>query len=113
MNYVYLIAGVVIGIVFLGMAKNTRKRKAIPFEVTKKLKSNKHMDEYNLWCDTECQSDTLIGLSLIIFGISATFMDNNRLIGNIIAAISLVLFIIGYFKKVINNKKYLHHFFVR
>lgn len=113
MNYVYLIAGIVIGFVFIGMGKNTKKRKAIPYEVTKKLKSNKHMDEYNIWCDTESSANYTIGCSLIIFGISATFMDNNRLIGNILALISLILFVFGYFKKIINNKKRLNHFFVR
>lgn len=113
MNYIYLAIGLVVGAVFLGMAKNTRRRKAIPYEVTKKLKSSKHMDEYNQWCDTEACADTIVGAGLILFGLSVTFVDTNLAITNIIAIISLIVFVVGYIMRIVNNKKHLNHFFVR
>ena len=113
MNYLYLALGVIIGAMFLGMAKNCRKRKVIPYEVNKKLKSSKHMDEYNIWCDTEARSDTIIGIGFILFGFSATFMDSNALLSGIIAIISLIIFMVGYIMRIANNKKRLGHFFVR
>ena len=113
MNYVYLALGLIVGIVFLGMAKNTRRRKAIPYEVNKRLKSSKKMDEYNKWCDTEAKADTIVGTGLIIFGLSATFMDGSIALTNIIAIISLVVFVVGYVMRMANNKKRLGHFFAR
>lgn len=113
MNYLYLALGLVVGIIFLGMAKNAKRRKAIPYEVIKKLKSSKHMDEYNEWCDRESLSDTVIGGGLILFGLSATFMDSSNAVSNIVAIISLLVFIVGYVMRVVNNKKHLNHFFVR
>ena len=73
MNYIYLAIGLVVGAVFLGMAKNTRRRKAIP----------------------------------------VTFVDTNLAITNIIAIISLIVFVVGYIMRIVNNKKHLNHFFVR
>ena len=73
----------------------------------------KKMDEYNEWCDTEAKADTIIGISLLVFGISSTFMDSVVWLGNIISIISLIVFITGYIIRVINNKKHLGHFFVR
>ena len=113
MNYIYLALGGIIGAIFLGMAKNTKRRKAIPYEVTKKLKSSKKMNEYNKWCDTESRADVIVGVGLIIFGLSATFMDSNIALGNIIAIISLIVFVAGYIMRIVNNKKRLGHFFVR
>lgn len=113
MNYIYFFIGLIIGIVFIGIGKNTRRRKTIPYEVTKKLKGSKKMDEYNEWCDTEAKADTIIGISLLVFGISSTFMDSVVWLGNIISIISLIVFIIGYVTRVVNNKKHLGHFFVR
>lgn len=113
MNYVYLAIGLIVGAVFLGMAKNTRRRKAIPYEVTKKLKSSKRMDEYNQWCDREAQADTIVGIALILFGLSVTFSDTSLAVTNIISIISLIVFVVGYIMRIVNNKKHLNHFFVR
>lgn len=113
MNYIYFFAGLIIGIIFIGIGKNTRNRKTIPYEVTKKLKGAKRMDEYNEWCDTDAKADTFIGTAFLIFGISSTFMDSVVWLGNIISIVSLVIFIAGYAIKVINNKKHLGHFFVK
>lgn len=113
MNYLYLAIGVIVGAIFIGMGKNSKRRRAIPYEVTKKLKGNKHMDEYNEWCDTESKGDYIIGVSLFVFGLSATFMDSNRTVGNILAIISLAGFITGFVMRVVNNKKKLNHFFIR
>ena len=33
MNYIYLILGVVLGIVFIGRGKNARNKKFVPYEV--------------------------------------------------------------------------------
>lgn len=113
MSYIYLALGFVIGIIFIGMGKNARHRKAIPYEVNKKLKSSKRMDEYNEWCNTEATADTIVGCGLILFGFSATFTDSNAAVSGIIALISLAVFIFGYIKRLANNKKHLGHFFVR
>lgn len=113
MNYIYLAIGLVVGAVFLGMAKNTRRRKAIPYEVTKKLKSSRRMDEYNQWCDTEARADTIVGIGLIVFGFSVTFVDTNILVTNVLGIISLIVFVTGYIMRIVNNKKHLNHFFVR
>lgn len=112
MNYIYLGIGIIVGIIFLGMGKNARNRKAIPIEVTKKLKSNKKMDEYNEWCNTESTADTVIAVSLFVFGISATFMDSNLLVANILSILSLIVFIVGFIMRMSNNKKHLNHFFI-
>ncbi|MCQ2755128.1 MAG: hypothetical protein MJ231_08835 [bacterium] len=113
MNYIYFFAGLILGIIFIGIGKNTHNRKTIPYEVTKKLKGSKKMDEYNEWCDTEAKADTIIGTAFLVFGISSTFMDSVVWLGNIISIISLILFVTGYFIKVTNNKKRLGHFFVK
>lgn len=113
MNYVYLAIGLIVGAIFLGMAKNTRRRKAIPYEVTKKLKSSKRMDEYNQWCDAEAKADVIVGTGLILFGISVTFVDTSLVVTNIISIVSLIVFVIGYIMRIVNNKKHLNHFFVR
>lgn len=113
MSYLYLAVGIILGIVFLGMAKNISKRKVLPPEVNKKLKNAKHSDELDAWCKVETASDIVVGTGFILFGISATFMDSNILIGNILAIISLLLFVGGYVRRIINNKKHLNHFFAK
>lgn len=113
MSYLYLAVGIALGIVFLGMAKNVSQRKALPREVIKNLKNAKHSDEFESWCKAETFSDVVIACGFILFGISATFMESNILVGNILAIISLVLFIGGYIRRIVNNKKHLKHFFVR
>ena len=76
-------------------------------------KASKHMDEYNQWCDTEARADTIVGAGLILFGLSVTFVDTNLAITNVIAIISLIVFVVGYIMRIVNNKKHLNHFFVR
>ena len=49
MNYIYLAVGLIAGIFFLGKARSTSRRKMIPYEVTRELKSSNRMDEYNRW----------------------------------------------------------------
>ncbi|MGN1048782.1 MAG: hypothetical protein ACI4QZ_09270, partial [Eubacteriales bacterium] len=75
--------------------------------------SSKKMNEYNKCCDTESRADVIVGVGLIIFGFSATFMDSNIALGNIMAIISLIVFVSGYIMRIVNNKKRLGHFFVR
>ncbi len=113
MNYLYLILGVVLGIVFLGRAKNARKQKFVPYEAKMKLKTKKTIEKYDDWCKNEATGCTLIGLGFMIFGLSATFMDSNALVSTIIAVISLVIFIVGFFMRIYNNKKYLGHYFTK
>ena len=113
MNYIYLILGVVLGIVYLGRAKNASKQKFVPYEAKMKLKTKKTMDEYAAWCHSEATGCTLVGLGFIIFGISATFMDSNALLSTVIAVVSLVIFIVGFMMRVVNNKKHLGHFFTK
>lgn len=113
MNYLYLILGLVLGIVFLGRGKNAAKKKFIPYEAKMKLKSKKTMEDYDEWCKKESLGCRLVGSGFIIFGVSATFMDSNALISTIIAVVSLVVFIVGFMMRVINNKKYLGHYFTK
>lgn len=112
-NYIYLFAGILLGIVFIGIAKNINRRKTIPYEVTKKLHAHKTMDDYNEWCEKEVRGDRLIGCGLILFGVSSTFFDSIPLLGGILAVISLGLFVVGYITRIVNNKNLLGHFFVR
>lgn len=113
MNYIYLILGIALGVVFLGRAKNARNQKFVPYEAKMKLKSKKTMDQYNAWCKGEANGCNLMGLGFIVFGLSATFMDSSALISTIISIASLVLFIVGFFKRVYNNKKHLGHYFTK
>ena len=113
MNYIYLILGIVLGIVFLGRAKNARNQKFVPYEAKMKLKSKKTMDQYNDWCKGESRGCSLIGLGFIVFGVSATFMDSNALLSTVISVVSLVIFIVGFFLRLYNNKKHLGHFFTK
>ena len=113
MNYIYLILGVVLGIVFIGRGKNAKNQKFIPYEAKMKLKTKKTIEQYEEWCKTEGLGCTLVGLGFIVFGISATFMDSNALLSTIIAVVSLVIFIIGFMMHVINNKKHLGHYFTK
>lgn len=113
MNYIYLILGIVLGIVFIGRGKNARNKKFVPYEVKAKLKSKKTMEEFEDWCKREAFGCTLIGSGFIVFGLSATFMDSNALISTIISVISLVLFLIGFFWRIYNNKVHLNHYFTK
>lgn len=113
MNYIYLILGIALGIIYLGRAKNARKQKFVPYEAKMKLKSKKTMDQYDDWCKGEANGCSLVGLGFIIFGFSATFMDSNALLSTIIAVVSLVVFIVGFFMRIYNNKKYLGHYFTK
>ena len=45
MNYIYLAVGLIAGIFFLGKARSTSRRKMIPYEVTRELKSSNRMDD--------------------------------------------------------------------
>lgn len=113
MNYIYLILGIVLGIVYLGRAKNAKNQKFIPYEVKTKLKTKKTMEQYDSWCKGEAKGCTLIGLGFVIFGVSATFMDSNALLSTVISVVSLVVFIVGFFMRVYNNKKRLGHYFTK
>ena len=113
MNYIYLAVGLIAGIFFLGKARSTSRRKMIPYEVTRELKSSNRMDEYNRWCNTESQADVIVGLGLILFGFSVTFADTNPVITNILSILSLIVFVVGYIMRFINNKKHLGHLFVK
>ena len=113
MNYVYLILGIVLGIVFIGRAKNARNRKFVPYEVKNNLKTKKTMEQYEEWCDREAKGCSLVGSGFILFGISATFMDSNALLSTAIAVVSLVLFLVGFFLRIYNNKKHLNHYFTK
>lgn len=113
MNYIYLVLGIVLGIVFIGRGKNARNHKYIPFEAKAKLNTKKTKEDYDEWCSKEALGCTLVGVGFIAFGLSATFMDTNLLIGNIIAVISLAVFIVGFFLRIVNNKKHLNHYFTK
>jgi len=101
MNYIYLILGIILGIVFLGRAKNAKNKKFIPYEAKMKLKSKKTIDQYDEWCKKEA------------LGLSATFMDSSVAVGNVISIASLVIFVIGFIMRIINNKKHLGHYFTK
>ena len=113
MNYIYLILGVVLGIVFIGRGKNAKNQKFVPYEAKMKLKNKKTIDQYDEWCKAEATGCFLIGIGFVIFGISATFMDSNALLSTIIAVVSLVVFIVGFMMRVVNNKKHLGHYFTK
>ena len=113
MNYIYLILGIALGIVFLGRGKNAKNQKFVPYEAKMKLKNKKTIDQYDEWCKAEATGCFLIGIGFIIFGISATFMDSNALLSTIIAVVSLVVFIVGFMMRVVNNKKHLGHYFTK
>lgn len=113
MNYIYLILGIALGIVYLGRAKNAKNQKFVPYEAKMKLKNKKNMESFDAWCKSEAKGSFLIGLGFIIFGISATFMDTNAFISTIFALASLVIFIVGFFMRIYNNKKYLGHYFTK
>jgi len=113
MNYIYLVLGIVLGIVFLGRGKNAKQKKFIPYEAKMKLKTKKTIEQYDAWCKNEATGCSLIGLGFIIFGISATFMDSNAVISTIISVVSLIIFIAGFMMRVYNNKKHLGHYFTK
>ena len=113
MNYIYLILGIVLGVVFLGRAKNARRQKFVPYEVKMKLKTKKTMEEYIDWCNREATGCVLMGGAFILFGVSATFMDSNAIISTVTALVSLVPFIVGFFMRIYNNKKHLNHYFTK
>lgn len=113
MNYLYLILGFALGLVYLGRAKNARKQKFVPYEAKMKLKTKKTIEQYNEWCAKEALGCTLMGSGFIVFGLSATFMDSNALLSTIIAAVSLVIFVVGFMMRVFNNKKHLGHYFTK
>ena len=113
MNYIYLILGVILGLVFLGRGKNTKNHKYIPYEVKNTLRTKKTMEQYEEWCRRETTGCTLMGLGFIVFGVSATFMDSNALLSTVLSVASLVLFISGFFIRVYNNKKHLNHYFTK
>ncbi|MBE6900812.1 MAG: hypothetical protein E7479_09200 [Ruminococcaceae bacterium] len=113
MNYIYLILGIILGIVFLGRAKNAKNKKFIPYEAKMKLKSKKTIDQYDEWCKKEALGCRLVGIGFILFGLSATFMDSSVAVGNVISIASLVIFVIGFIMRIINNKKHLGHYFTK
>ncbi len=113
MTYIYLILGIVLGVVFLGRGKNSRNMKMIPYEVKMKLKTKKTMEEYEDWCRLEANGCSLMGIAFVLFGVSATFMDSNALVSTILAVVSLVPFLVGFFMRIYNNKKHLNHYFTK
>lgn len=113
MNYLYLLLGVVLGLVFLGRGKNAKKQKFIPYEAKSKLKTKKTIEQYDEWCEKEALGCTLMGSGFMLFGLSATFMDGNVTIGNILSVVSLVVFVVGFMMRIINNKKHLGHYFTK
>ncbi len=113
MVYLYLLLGVVLGVVFLGRAKNARNQKFIPYEAKAKLKTKKTMEEFNAWCKNESTGCALMGLGFILFGISATFMDSNAVLSTVLSVVSLIVFIVGFMMRVYNNKKRLGHYFTK
>ena len=113
MNYLYLILGFALGLVYLGRAKNARKQKFVPYEAKMKLKNKKNMEDYDEWCAKEALGCSLVGGGFMIFGLSATFMDSNALLSTIIAVVSLVVFIVGFFMRIYNNKIHLGHYFTK
>lgn len=113
MNYIYLILGVVLGLVFIGRGKNTRNHKYIPYEVKNTLKTKKTIEQYEDWCKRESLGCTLIGIGFVVFGISATFMDSNAIVSTVLSIGSLAVFVVGFFFRISNNKKHLGHFFTK
>ena len=113
MNYIYLILGIALGIVYLGRAKNARKQKFVPYEAKMKLKNKKNMESYDDWCKGEATGCSLMGGGFVLFGLSATVMDSNALLSTIIAVVSLIVFVVGFMKRVYNNKKHLGHYFTK
>ena len=113
MNYLYLLLGIALGIVYLGRAKNARKQKFVPYEAKMKLKNKKTIEQYDEWCAREATGCSLLGAGFMVFGLSATFMDSNGLLSTLIAVVSLVLFIVGFFMRIYNNKKHLGHYFTK
>lgn len=113
MNYIYLVLGIVLGIIYLGRAKNAKQQKFVPYEAKMKLKTKKTIDQYDDWCKSEARGCSLIGIGFIVFGISATFMDSNAVLSTVISVVSLVVFIAGFFLRIYNNKKHLGHYFTK
>ena len=113
MNYLYLILGFVLGLIYLGRAKNARKQKFVPYEAKMKLKNKKNIENYDDWCAKEALGCSLMGAGFMIFGLSATFMDSNAIVSTVIAVVSLVIFVIGFMMRVVNNKKHLGHYFTK
>ncbi len=113
MNYIYLFIGIALGIVFLGRAKNARKQKFVPYEAKMKLKTKKTIEQFDEWCKKEAAGCTLVGFGFVIFGISATFMDSNALVSTVLAVVSLLVFIVGFIMRIVNNKKHLGHYFTK
>jgi hypothetical protein len=113
MNYLYLILGFALGLVYIGRGKNARKQKFVPYEVKLKLKTKKTAEQFGDWCAKEALGCTLMGSGFMVFGLSATFMDSNALLSTIIAVVSLVVFIVGFFMRIYNNKKHLGHYFTK
>ena len=74
MNYLYLILGFALGLVYLGRAKNARKQKFVPYEAKMKLKNKKNMENYDEWCAKEAvvEAEGLVG------GIVALALDVGR-----------------------------------
>ncbi|MBR5310047.1 MAG: hypothetical protein IKU42_02850 [Oscillospiraceae bacterium] len=113
MNYIYLALGIILGIVFLGRGKNAKNKKYIPYEVKTKLRTKKTMEDYEDWCNREAKGCKFMGIGFMLFGFSATFIGSNGLVSTIIAVISLVVFIIGFFTRIYNNKTHLNHYFTK
>ena len=113
MNYLYLLLGVALGIVYLGRAKNARKQKFVPYEAKMKLKNKKTIEKYDEWCAKEALGCSLMGAGFMLFGLSATFMDSNAIVSTVIAVVSLVVFLVGFMMRVVNNKKHLGHYFTK
>ena len=113
MNYLYLILGFVLGLVYFGRAKNARKQKFVPYEAKMKLKNKKNIENYDDWCAKEALGCSLMGAGFMVFGISATFMDSNAILSTVIAVVSLIIFVIGFMMRVVNNKKHLGHYFTK
>ena len=113
MNYLYLILGIALGVVYLGRAKNAKKQKFVPYEAKMKLKNKKTIEQYDEWCNKEALGCNLIGGGFMLFGLSATFMDSNLIIGNVLAVVSLVIFVLGFMMRIVNNKKHLGHYFTK
>ena len=77
------------------------------------LKTKKTAEQFGDWCAKEALGCTLMGSGFMAFGLSATFMDSNALLSTIIAVVSLVVFIVGFFMRIYNNKKHLGHYFTK
>ena len=113
MNYLYLILGIALGVVYLGRAKNAKKHKFVPYEAKMKLKNKKTIEQYDEWCNKEALGCNFIGGGFMLFGLSATFMDSNVIVGNVFAVVSLVIFVLGFMMRIVNNKKHLGHYFTK